>query len=186
MVNTIISKLAVGFISLGAMFSMGFVAPEAANNVQIATSIAKSLDYSAIAKLPIVNGLKINQAHIFQGEINRRGLAVGYHHRLNGIDGNNARMSKLTGMPNRRGVYTGRVEIRRVTNGEWVSKVSGSSFFPDLWSREKVLSEIRGAFNASDKNKEPWQGTSPSGLQIQGYYNKSTNTITTAYPIYRR
>ncbi|MFN5396153.1 MAG: EndoU domain-containing protein, partial [Pseudanabaena sp.] len=79
-----------------------------------------------------------------------------------------------------------RVEIRNPANGQWVSKISSSSFFPDRWSQAQVLAEIKSAFNSANKSKEPWQGTSTSGLRIEGYYNKVTNTITTAYPIYRR
>lgn len=89
-------------------------------------------------------------------------------------------------MPNSQGVYIGSVEIRNPVNGQWVSKLSSSTFFPDRFSQAQVLTEIQSAFVSANKSKEPWQGTSPSGLKIEGYYNKATNTITTAYPIYRR
>jgi hypothetical protein len=186
MTNAMISKLVVGFASLGAIFSTVFLSPQATTpQTQQLTTIPNS-SYTTIAKAPVAKALTINKTHIFQGEINRRGLAVGYHHRPNGKDSNNARMVKLTGLPNRQGVYIGRVEIRNPANGQWVSKLSSSTFFPDQWSQVKVLSEIQSAFTSANKSKEPWQGTSPSGLKIEGYYNKATNTITTAYPIYRR
>jgi len=187
MTNTMVSKLAVGFASLGAIFSTLFFTPQATNpQAQIASPIVQQSDYTIIAKAPVAKALTINKTHIFQGEINRRGLAVGYHHRPNGKDGSKARMVKMTGLPNRQGVYIGRVEIRNPANGQWVSKLSSSTFFPDSWSQNQVLSEIQSAFVSANKSKEPWQGTSPSGLKIEGYYNKTTNTITTAYPIYRR
>jgi hypothetical protein len=183
MANAIISKLAVGLTSLSAIFGTFFLNPLATTPQN---QPAATIGYTTIAKAPVVKLLTINKTHIFQGEINRRGLAVGYHHRLNGKDSNNAKMVKLTGLPNRQGIYIGRVEIRNPANGQWVSKLSSSTFFPDQWSQEKVLNEIQGAFASANKSKEPWQGTSPSGLKIEGYYNKSTNTINTAYPIYRR
>ena len=153
---------------------------------QLSVPTVQNFSLTTIAKAPIAKALTINKNHIFLGEINRRGLAVGYHHRLNGKDANNAKMVKITGLPNQQGVYVGRVEIRNPVNGQWVSKISSSSFFPDRWSQAQVLSEIKSAFNSANKSKEPWQGTSTSGIRIEGYYNKVTNTITTAYPIYRR
>ena len=187
MTNTLISKLVVGFTSLGLAISTVFFSPQANNpQVQLPSSVAPKFDYTTIVKAGVAKPLTINQTHILQGEINKKGLAVGYHHRLNGKDSNNARMIKLTGIPNAQGIYTGRVEIRNPTTGKWVSKLSGSTFFPDRWSQEQVLSEIRGAFNTVNPPTEFWKATSPSGLKIEGYYSQSTNTITTAYPVYRR
>jgi Bacterial EndoU nuclease len=187
MTSTMISKLVVGLTSLGAIFSTVFLSPQATTpQTQLSVPIVQNFSPTTIAKAPIAKALTINKTHIFLGEINRRGLAVGYHHRLNGKDANNARMVKITGLPNQQGVYIGRVEIRNPANGQWVSKNSSSTFFPDRWSQAQVLTEIKSAFISADKSKEPWQGTSTSGLRIEGYYNKATNTITTAYPIYRR
>ncbi|MCL1494876.1 MAG: EndoU domain-containing protein [Pseudanabaena sp. Salubria-1] len=168
MTNAMISKLVIGFASLGAIFGTVFLSPQATTpQTQHSATIAQNSTYTTtIAKAPVAKALTINKVHIFQGEINRRGLAVGYHHRPNGKDSNNARMVKLTGLPNRQGIYIGRVEIRNPANGQWVSKLSSSTFFPDQWSQVKVLSEIQSAFASSNKSKEPWQGTSPSGLKI--------------------
>jgi hypothetical protein len=185
MANTIISRLGLGFTSLGVVLSTVFLSPQTANP-QTQTSTIQPSSYTLIAKAPISKSLTINQTHIFQGEINRKGLAVGYHHRPNGKDASNARLSKLTGLPNTQGVYIGRVEIRNPANGQWVSKLSSSTFFPDNWSQAQVLTEIQGAFATVTPPKEFWQATSPSGLKIEGYYSKATNTITTAYPVYRR
>ncbi|MEI6332302.1 MAG: EndoU domain-containing protein [Pseudanabaena sp.] len=183
MTNAIFSKLIVGVASLGALFSTVFFVPEAINTqaqVQIPSA-------TILARSPISQSVKINEKHIFEGEINRRGLAVGYHHRANGKDSASARLEKIISNPNAQGLYVGKVQIRNSSNGQWLSKSAPSSFFPDRWSRNQVLSEIRGAFaNAPNPSAEPWQGTSPSGIRISGYYNRSTNTINTAYPIYRR
>jgi len=185
MANAIISKLVVGVASLGAIFSTVFFAPEAINTqaqVQI-----PSASPTILARSPITQSVKINEKHIFEGEINRRGLAVGYHHRANGRDAASARLEKMISNPNAQGIYVGKIQIRNSSNGQWVSKSAPSSFFPDRWSRSQVVSEIRGAFaNAPNPLAEPWQGTSPSGVRIYGYYNRNSSTINTAYPIYRR
>lgn len=39
-----------------------------------------------LARSVAPKSVNINTTHIFQGEINRRGAAVGYHHRANGGD----------------------------------------------------------------------------------------------------
>lgn len=184
MTNAIVSKLAVGITSLGALIGAMFFAPEVANH-QIQAQININSP-QILARSPIASSVKINEKHIFEGEINRRGLAVGYHHRANGRDVRNARLVRMVSAANAQGVYVAKVEIRN-SNGQWVSKSANSSFFPDRWSRSQVISEIRGAFaNSANPAAEPWQGTSPSGVRISGYYNRNTNTINTAYPIYRR
>jgi hypothetical protein len=183
-----ISKLAVGFTLLGVAISTMFFGAQTTNSqTRTALPISQdSRDYTTITKVSVSSGVKINQTHLFQGEINRKGLAVGYHHRTDGKDFVNAKLVKITGLPNSQGIYTGRVEIRNPTTGKWVSKLSSSTFFPDRWSQAQVLAEIRGAFATVNPPKEFWQGTSPSGIRIEGYYSKVTNTISTAYPVYRR
>ncbi len=173
----------MGLTSLGALIGSMFFVPENANHqIQAQVDLGSS---QILARSPIAT-VKINEKHIFEGEINRRGLAVGYHHRANGKDARTARLVRVVSPANGQGVYVAKVEIRN-PSGQWVSKSANSSFFPDRWSRNQVLSEIRGAFaNSSNPSAEPWQGTSPSGIRISGYYNRNTNTINTAYPIYRR
>lgn len=183
--STLFSMFTVGFATFGAIFSTAFIDSPTVQ-AQVLKAIALPSNYATIAKAPVSKSLKINQTHIFQGEINRQGAAVGFHHRSNGKNSINGRMVRITGLPNSQGVYVGRVEIRNPVTGQWISKVSSSSFFPDRWSQSQVLSEIQGAFAKVNPPTERWQSTSPSGLRIEGYYNKTTNTINTAYPIYRR
>ena len=59
--------------------------------------------------------------------------------------------------------------------------------FPDDWSIEKTKWEINGAWNSNNfELKETikgihWEGTSPSGIKIEGYYN---NNGIRAFPVY--
>lgn len=126
MTNAIFSKLIVGVASLGALFSTVFFVPEAINTqaqVQIPSA-------TILARSPISQSIKINEKHIFEGEINRRGLAVGYHHRANGKDSASARLEKIISNPNAQGLYVGKVQIRNSSNGQWLSKSAPSSFSP--------------------------------------------------------
>ena len=77
----------------------------------------------------------INLRHVFQGEINRSGKAVGYHARPGGQDPTGARVASVRDVPNRLGVYTARVEIR--DGDRWLAK--NSSFFPDALSEYLYL-----------------------------------------------
>ena len=59
--------------------------------------------------------------------------------------------------------------------------------FPKNWNENKIIEEIKGAWNSSDlKIKETnrsreWSGTSPSVIKIKGYVNEDK---VTAYPKY--
>jgi hypothetical protein len=128
------------------------------------------------------NPPKIDVGHIFHGEINANGKPVGFHHR--GSIGHTGRARIVVGtesVPNAQGVYTAKVQVFKPSAGNWVTKKS--TFFPDSWSRLQVINEIRSAFiNAHLIRGRLWEGISPSGVRIQGYFEG--NTIKTAYPIY--
>lgn len=124
----------------------------------------------------------INMHHVFEGEINRKGKPVGYHSRPGGKDPSGARVVSVRDQPNSKGVYTANIEVR--DGNQWKQKFS--SFFPDSMSQQQVVDAILHAYNnSSDKNKQPWQGPSGLGFDIQGY-TLSKGDINTAFPVYRR
>ena len=126
----------------------------------------------------------INVEHVFHGEINRRGRAVGFHHEASIGHQGKARVTQLTESVNSQGVYQGKVEIFDSNTGQWVAKGPESTFFPKSWNRAKVMSEIRGAYNnGTVLPNGKWSGISPSGVKIEGWLNSAGN-INTAYPIY--
>ncbi len=138
-------------------------------------------DFDAARRLP---GPDINVGHIFHGEINRRGRAVGFHH--SGSIGNQgrARISDIVDPPNAQRVYRANVEIFDEAANAWVAKGPASTFFPDDWSRAEVIREIRGAFGSQTLARENYfEGLSPSGVLIGGYLDSAGN-INTAFPIY--
>jgi hypothetical protein len=121
----------------------------------------------------------INLHHVFQGEINRKGAAVGFHSRPGGRDPDTARLVRLRDRPNRAGVYTAVIEVR--DGSQWREKFS--SFFPDNMSPDQVTAAILAAFKNSDK-AQPWRGPSGLGFDIQGY-TLSKGDINTAFPVYQ-
>jgi len=124
----------------------------------------------------------INLHHVFEGEINRKGKPVGYHSRPGGQDPHGAKIVKMRDKPNNAGVYTAIIAID--DQGDWKEKFS--SFFPDDMSQQEVVDAVLNAYRkSSDKKKQPWQGPSGLGFDIQGY-TMSRGDINTAFPVYRR
>ena len=123
----------------------------------------------------------VNQTHIFEGQINRRGKPVGFHARPGGRNPAGARVVRLLDGPNRSGVYTAEVEIR--SGDRWLEKTS--TFYPDAMSREEVLQAILHAFRGrAGSGGEKFRGPSGRGFTIEGYFQDGR--INTAYPIFQR
>ena len=123
----------------------------------------------------------VNVTHIFEGQINTRGKAVGFHSRPGGQDPPNARVVRILDRPNRAGVYTADVEIR--DGGRWLGKTS--TFYPDAMSRQEVTGAILNAFRSRSKGgSEKFRGPSGRGFTIEGYFQNGR--INSAYPIFQR
>ena len=126
----------------------------------------------------------INAEHIFHGEINRRSMAVGFHHAASMGSESYARITSMVSPPNAQGVFVANVEVFDRISGVWIAKRSPSSFFPDSWSRTQVMAEIKSAYgNQTVQRGNYFQGTSTSGVEIGGYLD-SSGKINTAFPIY--
>lgn len=133
----------------------------------------------------------INLTHIFVGEINARGKAVGFHARPFGRDPQDAHLQQIISGPNRLGIYTGEVEIYDEAEDRWRQKAF-SSFFPDHLSRAQVTDLILRAYKSAKVNaRGKWSGRSGAGFRIDGWLCPKGGTptcphgaINTAYPIY--
>ncbi|MCM3667906.1 EndoU domain-containing protein [Mesobacillus maritimus] len=115
--------------------------------------------------------------HIYHGEINKRGKAVGYHHEsmMGGkiIPGTES-------VADKKGVYRAKVEI------DGVEKVAKSSFFPKEWNRVDVLKAIDEAYqNKKQIGSNKYIGETSSGIKIEMYINRD-GSIATAYPLYNK
>lgn len=66
-----------------------------------------------------------------------------------------------------------------------IEKDGYSSFFPDAWDKNRIISEIKFAYeNASflSNRNNRWEGSSSTGFTIQG--DIVSKKIRTAYPVY--
>jgi len=131
---------------------------------------------------------KLNLTHVFEGEINKSGKAVGFHSRPGGKDPAGARVVKVKAGPNAKGVYTADIQV---CNGKsWKDKFS--SFFPDALSKGGVTALILKAHKAAGNPMTGKWGATVDGIAINGYMcpqNSSTcpkGAINTAYPVYSK
>ena len=127
---------------------------------------------------------KVNMEHIFHGEINKSGKAVGFHHEGTIGHINKARIVQITALPNSRGIYRAKVEIFNSKTNTWVAKNAPSTFFPKLWSKLRVVNEVKEAYcNGTVLPNGKFSGISNGGVKIEGWVTPTGN-INTAYPIY--
>ena len=132
----------------------------------------------------------IRYDHVLDGNINGIGNGSGGHY----IRSDNVRVVKVLDSPDANGVIRAQTQIRDPQTGGWVDKPAPTTFYPEHWTRRQTVQEIDGAFQNSKPipNKNPnrppeqWEGTSPSGVKIQGYYTKPEGGAATAWPVYER
>lgn len=84
------------------------------------------------------------KTHIFEGNINPKGQAVGYHYEA--IEGSAGKIiSGSKSVPNMQGVYHANVKIDGIT------KLKGSTFFPKTMSPQQVVNAINEVFITGEK-----------------------------------
>ncbi len=128
----------------------------------------------------VENFAKKTLEHIFDGTINSKGNATGYHY----SKVTNSKGKIISGTESDKdehGVFTAKVKV----NG--VKKNGFSSFYPEDWSPQQVVDAINEAYNdalgdKSNPHGSLWIGYS-GNLEIDMYLDNNKK-ITTAYPIY--
>lgn len=118
--------------------------------------------------------------HIFDGTINSKGKATGYHYtKVSGSKGEIIEGTKSK--EDKNGVFTGKVKVNNI------KKNGFSSFYPESWSPQQVVDAINTAYDyAINDSKNPkgslWIGYYDD-LEIDMYLDKNKK-ITTAFPVY--
>ncbi len=123
--------------------------------------------------------------HIFDGTINSKGKATGYHYSMV-TDSKGKIIDGTRSKTDEHGVFTGKVEV------SGVKKNGFSSFYPESWTPQQVVDAINTAYddalnNPDNPQGELWIGYS-GNLEIDMYmidmYMNKNKQITTAYPVY--
>lgn len=122
-----------------------------------------------------------SMSHIFEGDINRKGRAGGYHYDM--VEGTSGSIIEGTKSPalNDAGVYEAKVEVNGI-----LKKANGgkSTFFPDHMSPQEVVDTINEAyetrvFDTNSRNK--YEGISKNGMKITMYLDFEKKIIS-AFP----
>ena len=118
--------------------------------------------------------------HIFDGTINGKGKATGYHYTMV-TDSKGRIIDGTRSKADENGVFTGKVEV------SGVKKNGFSSFFPESWTPQQVVDAINIAYDDATKNPKNPKGSLWIGwyddLEIDMYLN-SDKKITSAFPVY--
>ena len=142
---------------------------------------SKTYTMDDIAKLKNTDNFAKNTLeHIFDGTINKKGEATGYHYDPV-TDSKGSIIKGTESKPDSHGVFTAKVKVGGV------KKNGFSSFYPSDWTPQQVVDAINEAYEdaLSDKSNphgDLWIGYS-GDLEIDMYLNNKKQ-ITTAYPIY--
>lgn len=123
--------------------------------------------------------LKSALEHIFEGEINRNGQAVGYHYE--GLASSKAKIIESTrSQTDKNGVYRAKITI------EGTEKNAFSSFFPKHWPIQQVVDTINEAYDKREhQSGNIYNGKTSSGITVQMYLTEQ-NKIISAFPLYNR
>lgn len=118
--------------------------------------------------------------HIFEGQVNARGKAVGYHYK--GIEGTSGNVIPETeSSTNNFGIYKAKVEVNgipKTANGGF------SSFYPKSMSPQEVIGSINEAYrNRVYIRGNTYSGLTSSGMEIEMFLDKNGKIIS-AYPVY--
>ena len=151
------------------------------SSAQSSQTDAKTYTMADIKKLKNTEHFAKNTLeHIFDGTINGKGKATGYHYSMitdskgKIVDGTRSKADK-------NGVFTAKVEV----SGK--KKNGFSSFYPESWTPQQVVDAINTAYDDAFKNPDNPQGSLWIGysgdIEIDMYLN-SNKQITTAYPVY--
>lgn len=119
--------------------------------------------------------------HIFVGQVNSMGKAVGYHYE--GIENTAGKVIAGTEcIANDLGVYQAQVEVNGILKS--VNYGYSSSFFPKNMNPQEVVNSINQAYNDRVLIRENrYRGISNGGIEIEMFLDNN-NKITSAFPIY--
>lgn len=119
-------------------------------------------------------------AHILEGELNKKGQAVGFHYaNLPTRQGEIVEDTKTT--ENEHGIYEAEVVVSEV---EKTANSGKSTFFPDSWDSQDVVDAINEAYDdRSFISGNTYEGLTEEGIIVRMYLDESEKIIS-AFPIY--
>ncbi len=149
--------------------------------LEAGTQVAKNADELSLLK-NTENFTDSAIEHIFEGQVNARGKAVGYHYE--GIKNTAGKIIPGTeSKVNNLGVYQAQVEVNGIAKN--VNNGYSSSFFPKNMNPQEVINNINQAYtNRVYIRGNRFRGISSSGIEIEMFLDNNNNIIS-AFPIYK-
>jgi hypothetical protein len=159
------------------------LANDLAARAKIRPDTSKDAYYIANTDQTVLTNNNFDIGHVLTGEVNAKGKATGYHAEF-AADGAARITPGSTVTQNANGTYQAPVQIWDDAKKQWVDKPGqGSTFFPPSWSEARITYEVTEAFkNKSPALKGGWEGTTPSGIKVQFYWDPK-NLRTTFFPL---
>lgn len=119
-------------------------------------------------------------AHILEGELNKKGQAVGFHYEaLPTRKGEVVEGSETEADEN--GIYEAKVMVSEV---EKISNGGKSTFFPKNWDTQDVVDAINEAYdNRTFISGNTFEGVTDEGIIVHMYLDQSEKIIS-AFPVY--
>lgn len=118
--------------------------------------------------------------HILEGELNRKGQAVGFHYdqlptkKGEIIDGTRTE-------ENEQGIYEAEVSVEGVNK---TSNRGRSTFFPDAWDTQDIIDAINEVYDIRTfVSGNTYEGLTHEGILIQMYLD-GQDRIISAFPVY--
>ncbi len=151
-----------------------------AAQTRIRPDVSNDAYYLARTDQDILSANNFDMQHVLAGEINAAGKATGYHAEF-AAEGAARIRPDATVIKNADGTYTAQIDVWDAGKNQWVQKASNkgeSTFFPPSWSEARITYEASEAFKKREMiSASKWQGTTPSGLRIEGYINPDRVTF---------
>ena len=122
----------------------------------------------------------VNLTHLFCGEVNRRGEAVGYHATLGARSEGEARLERILDPPDEAGIY-----VALVCRDEAPARAcKRSTLFPDHLSADEVLTAVLQAYGQRVRldRRGKWCGPTDLGFAVEGWLLPGREAINTAWP----
>src|SRR5699024_1082694 len=118
--------------------------------------------------------------HILEGEINRKGDAVGFHYEgLPSVKGIVIEGTRTN--PDKYGIYEAEVEVEGIKKR---GNRGMSTFFPLHWNAQEVVDSINEAYDSKQfLNGNTYEGVTDEGVVIHMYLDKNDKIIS-AFPVH--
>ncbi|HKK87651.1 MAG TPA: EndoU domain-containing protein [Saprospiraceae bacterium] len=116
--------------------------------------------------------------HSTNGKVNSKGVR-GIHF----YDPEKVNITKMLRFDKKTGVFEAEIEVLNLNTGEYIKKENKSSFFPQTWSKQRLIIECYQAYRSMAQiNDQVYRGTTCSGIVLEFLYS-NRGKFASVYPV---